>query len=73
MAIFLIVNYFVTEWKRQFVRDKSQKDQGTNQKAIDSLINFETVKYFNAEEHERSRFFKSLLAYKDAQVSLAKS
>ena len=49
----------------------SQKDSGYNQKAIDSLINFETVKYFNAEDHERNRFEKSLVDYKESQILLS--
>ena len=73
MLVFLIVNYFATEWKRKFIKEKSRKDQGQSQKAIDSLINFETVKYFNGEDHERNRYFKSLLEYKDAEVTVAQS
>jgi ABC-type transport system involved in Fe-S cluster assembly fused permease/ATPase subunit len=40
-------------------------DQSYNQKATDSLLNFETVKYFNAEKHEEDRFDKALSFYKD--------
>ncbi len=39
-------------------------DQKYNQKATDSLLNFETVKYFNAETHEEARFEKALIQYK---------
>jgi ATP-binding cassette subfamily B protein len=42
----------INEWRSKYFKDKTMKDSGYNQKAIDSLINFETVKYFNAEEHE---------------------
>lgn len=41
------------------------------QKATDSLLNFETVKYFNAENHERDRFFNSLLEYKESNIRVA--
>lgn len=43
------------------------------QKATDSLLNFETVKYFNAENHERDRFFKSLQEYKESTIVVALS
>jgi ABC-type transport system involved in Fe-S cluster assembly fused permease/ATPase subunit len=43
------------------------------QKATDSLLNFETVKYFNAENHERDRFYKSLLAYKESTIIVSMS
>ena len=43
------------------------------QKATDSLLNFETVKYFNAENHERDPFYKSLLAYKESTIIVSMS
>lgn len=48
-------------------------DQSYNQKATDSLLNFETVKYFNAESHEEDRFDKALSFYKDKNIEVAKS
>jgi len=48
-------------------------DQNYNQIATDSLLNFETVKYFNAEKHEEDRFEKSLGAYKEENIKVAKS
>ena len=44
------------------------QDQEYNQKATDSLLNFETVKYFNAEDHERQRFNKALNLYRISNV-----
>jgi ATP-binding cassette, subfamily B, heavy metal transporter len=49
------------------------KDTEYNQKATDSLLNFETVKYFNAEKHEEDRFLKALGEYKHENVVVAKS
>lgn len=49
------------------------KDAAYSQKATDSLLNFETVKYFNAEEHEEERFLKALKEYKSANITVAKS
>jgi len=48
-------------------------DQKYNQTATDSLLNFETVKYFNAEKHEEDRFEKALVAYKAQNVIVSKS
>jgi ATP-binding cassette, subfamily B, heavy metal transporter len=49
------------------------KDTEYNQKATDSLLNFETVKYFNAEKHEEERFLKALGEYKKENITVAKS
>ena len=46
-------------------------DHNYNQKATDSLLNFETVKYFNAEFHEEKRFEKALIEYKKRIISVA--
>ena len=51
----------------------SKKDANYVQKATDSLLNFETVKYFNAEDHEQRRFSVSLHQYKKANVTVAKT
>lgn len=51
----------------------SQADQSYNQKATDSLLNFETVKYFNAEKHEEVRFAKALNFYKSKSIKVAQS
>ena len=66
MVLYFIANASITAWRAKFFKDKTEKDNGQNQKAIDSLLNFETVKYFNAEDHETNRYYKSLLLYKEA-------
>ena len=58
----------VSEWRTKFRRTMNQKDSEASTKAIDSLLNFETVKYFGNEEHEARRFDDSLAAYEDAAV-----
>ena len=73
MLLYVVSNHLMTVYKAKFYKKKSVIDQGTNQKAIDSLINFETVQYFCAEEHERSRFYRTLESMKEADVALAKS
>lgn len=58
----------VTEWRLKFRRTMNEKDSEANTKAIDSLLNFETVKYFGNEEHEARRFDKALAGYEKAAV-----
>lgn len=50
----------VTEWRNKFRRLMNEKDNESTNKAVDSLINFETVKYFCNEEHEAKRFEHAL-------------
>ena len=58
----------VTEWRTRFRRMMNEADQEANTHAIDSLLNYETVKYFGAEAREARRFEESLAAYEDAAV-----
>jgi ATP-binding cassette, subfamily B, heavy metal transporter len=67
--------FAITNWRIQFRRDMNQSDQDANTKAVDSLLNYETVKYFNNEEHETRRFDVSMAKYSrasiQAQISLS--
>ncbi|MEX0583782.1 MAG: ABC transporter ATP-binding protein/permease, partial [Sneathiella sp.] len=58
----------VTEWRLKYRRTMNEKDSEANTKAIDSLLNFETVKYFGNEDHEARRFDKALASYETAAV-----
>jgi ATP-binding cassette subfamily B protein len=49
---FVIISVWLTERRASDFKDQSKKDAGYTQKATDSLLNFETVKYFNANDHE---------------------
>jgi len=60
--------FAVTRWRIQFRRDMNQSDQDANTKAVDSLLNYETVKYFNNEVHETRRFDKSMEKYSRASI-----
>jgi len=60
--------FAVTDWRIKFRREMNERDSEANTKAIDSLLNFETVKYFANEEHEARRFDKALAAYERAAV-----
>ena len=58
----------VTEWRMKFRRQMNTADEQAATKAVDSLINYETVKYFNAEAEEADRYNSSMRAYEDAAV-----
>ena len=58
----------VTEWRLKFRREMNETDQEANTKAIDSLLNFETVKYFGNEQHEYHRYDSALKRYENAAV-----
>ena len=58
----------VTEWRLKYRREMNKHDTRANTKAIDSLLNYETVKYFNNEEHEARRYDVALERYEDASV-----
>lgn len=58
----------VTDWRLKFRREMNDQDTKANTKAIDSLLNFETVKYFTNEEHESRRYDKALESYESAAV-----
>jgi ATP-binding cassette subfamily B protein len=65
---YIVFTFTVTDWRIKFRREMNERDTEANTKAIDSLLNFETVKYFANEEHEAQRFDKALKAYERAAV-----
>ncbi|WP_262691660.1 ABCB family ABC transporter ATP-binding protein/permease [Kordiimonas aestuarii] len=68
LASYIYFTIAVTDWRLKFRREMNDQDTKANTKAIDSLLNFETVKYFTNEEHEARRFDKALAAYESASV-----
>jgi ABC-type transport system involved in Fe-S cluster assembly fused permease/ATPase subunit len=68
MAIYVVWTTVVTEWRIQFRRTMNETDSQATTRAVDSLLNFETVKYFGNEEHESSRFDSALKRYEDAAI-----
>ena len=68
VVFYLWFTYAATEWRINIRRDMNEADTDANTKAIDSLLNFETVKYFGNEEHEAARFDVSMLQYEKAAV-----
>jgi ATP-binding cassette, subfamily B, heavy metal transporter len=71
--LYLLDTYIVTEWRAKYFRNMNIKDNAYVQKATDSLLNFETVKYFNAEKHEEERYFRALQEYKVENVNVTNS
>ncbi|WP_369334450.1 ABC transporter transmembrane domain-containing protein, partial [Stenotrophomonas maltophilia] len=60
--------YVATEWRIGIRRKMNDSDTEANTKAIDSLLNYETVKYFGAEAREAQRYDKSVARYEEASV-----
>ena len=60
--------YAATEWRINIRRDMNAADTEANTKAVDSLLNFETVKYFGNEEHEVQRYARSMDSYEKAAI-----
>ena len=65
---YIVWTLAITEWRLKFRRVMNETDSEANTKAIDSLLNFETVKYFGNEEHEARRFDGALRSYETAAV-----
>ncbi len=69
IASYITYTLVVTEWRLKFRRRMNQIDQEANTRAIDSLLNYETVKYFGNEDYEAARFDDSLARYERAAVT----
>jgi ATP-binding cassette subfamily B protein len=68
LVIYITFTIVVTEWRTHFRRTMNELDSKANTKAIDSLINFETVKYFGNEDYEAKRYDEGLQSYERAAV-----
>jgi ATP-binding cassette, subfamily B, heavy metal transporter len=73
LVLYIAFTVVVTEWRTHFRRTMNDMDSKANQKAIDSLLNFETVKYFGNEAFEASRYDQNLIRYQTAAVKSQKS
>lgn len=73
ITIYVSFTFKVTEWRVKIRRQMNEQDTDANQKAIDSLLNFETVKYFNAEEREAARYDRAMEGYETAAVKTGQS
>jgi len=68
IALYVTFTFKVTEWRVKLRRQMNDQDTDANQKAIDSLLNYETVKYFNAETREAKRYDSAMEGYESAAV-----
>jgi ATP-binding cassette, subfamily B, heavy metal transporter len=68
VAFYMWFTYAATEWRIGIRRKMNESDGDANTKAIDSLLNYETVKYFSAETREARRYDRSMARYEDASV-----
>ena len=73
IALYVWFTFAVTEWRVKLRREMNDQDTDANQKAIDSLLNYETVKYFGAEAREASRYDGAMRAYAAAALKTAYS
>ena len=70
---YVVFTVVVTEWRTHFRREMNSLDSKANQSAVDSLINFETVKYFGNEQYESARYDVNLKKYAQAAIKSQKS
>lgn len=63
MTLYLTLTIIITEWRTKYRRDMNTRDNEAKSRAVDSLLNFETVKYYNAEDYEVNRFNDAILKY----------
>jgi ABC-type transport system involved in Fe-S cluster assembly fused permease/ATPase subunit len=68
VVVFMYYTYVATEWRIEIRRQMNESDTEANTKAIDSLLNYETVKYFSAEEREATRYDRSMERYERNSV-----
>jgi ATP-binding cassette, subfamily B, heavy metal transporter len=73
LTCYIVFTIVVTEWRTNFRKQMNDLDSKANQRAVDSLINFETVKYFGNEQYEAIRYDDNLKKYAQAAVKSQKS
>ena len=73
ISIYILFTFKVTEWRVQIRKEMNDQDTEANQKAVDSLLNFETVKYFGAEHREAMRYDESMKGYEAAALKTSYS
>jgi ATP-binding cassette, subfamily B, heavy metal transporter len=68
LTIYILFTIWVTNWRTHLRREANELDSAANAQAIDSLLNYETVKYFNNESWEIHRYDERLIAWSEAQL-----
>ena len=73
LVAYIIFTFSITEWRTRFYRASVEADTRANERAVDSLLNYETVKYFGNEEHEARRYDENLIHLENASVKSRKT
>ena len=73
LVFYIFFTVTVTEWRTQFRKTMNELDSSASSRAIDSLLNYETVKYFNNEEFEARRYDENLKRYRTAAIKSQKT
>ena len=68
IGLYVLFSIVVTEWRTPFVREANERDNQSNSRAIDSLLNYETVKYFNNESFEANHYDEGLQLWEKARL-----
>ena len=68
LVVYIIFSLWITEWRMKFRRTMNEMDSKANTRAIDSLLNYETVKYFGNEEFEAKRYDENLQVWEQAAI-----
>lgn len=67
IVLYIAFTAYATEWRTKYIREANKADSSSNSRAIDSLLNYETVKYFNNEEYEANRYDDELALWESAR------
>ncbi|MFV0333901.1 MAG: ABCB family ABC transporter ATP-binding protein/permease [Tropicimonas sp.] len=73
LTLYIWFTFAVTNWRIRIRREMNERDNEAHQRAIDALLNFETVKYFAAEEREAARYDRAMAGYESAALRTAYS
>ena len=65
---YIIFSVIITDWRNKYIRAANEADSASNTRAIDSLLNYETVKYFTNEQYESKRYDRDLSAWESAKL-----
>ncbi|BFN12478.1 ABC transporter ATP-binding protein/permease [Marinobacter sp. RI1] len=68
VVVYVVFSIKITEWRTKFVREANARDNQSNSRAIDSLLNYETVKYFNNERYEAELYDQDLDEWEKARL-----
>lgn len=68
VVVYVVFSVKVTEWRTRFVREANARDNQSNSRAVDSLLNYETVKYFNNERYEATLYDRDLEDWEKARL-----